>query len=80
MPRADGKGGVFDIKRIPADGGQSIIGNIALDGSSEADGFAITNGCNVNAAVLELVDECLIMIGTHTGPASVLHLGIEDVY
>lgn len=44
MPRADGKGGVFDIKRIPADGGQSIIGNIALDGSSEADGLAIVNG------------------------------------
>jgi hypothetical protein len=46
----------------------------------ERGGFAITNGCNVNAAVLELVDECLIMIGTHTGPASALHLGIEDVY
>ena len=46
----------------------------------EGDGLAIVNGCGINAATLELVDECLVVIGSHTGPASVLHLGVENGY
>ncbi len=30
--------------------------------------------------MLKLVKECLIVIGTHTGPASVLYLGVENGY
>ena len=29
---------------------------------------------------LELVDECLIVIGSHRGPAAVLDLGVENGY
>ena len=41
-------------------------------------GFAITNGCCIDAATLEFVKECLIVIGSNTGLASVLHLGVEN--
>ena len=43
----------------------------------ERDGSAITNGRSIDAAPLKLVEECLVVIGSHTGPASVLHLGVE---
>lgn len=46
----------------------------------EGDGLAIINGCGIDVATLELVDECLVVIGSHRGPTSALHLGIEDVY
>jgi hypothetical protein len=34
--------------------------------------------CGINAATLKLVDESTVVIGSHRGPASVLHLGIEN--
>ena len=46
----------------------------------EGDGLAVVNGCGIDAATLELVDECLVVIGSHRGPASVLHLGVENGY
>jgi len=44
LPRADGKGGIFDIRGISADGGQSIVGNIVPDWMGEADGLAVIDG------------------------------------
>ena len=41
LPRADGKDGVFDIRGVSAYSGQSIVGNIVLDGMGEADGLTI---------------------------------------
>ena len=38
---------------------------------SEGDGVAISNSRSINTSVLELVDECLIVIGSHRGPAAV---------
>ena len=55
LPRADGKGGVFDIRGISADGGQSVVGNIISDGTSEADGLTVIDRRNVYDASLELV-------------------------
>ena len=46
----------------------------------EGYGVAIGNSGSINASTLELVDECLIMIGTHGGPAAVLDLGVENGY
>ena len=47
---------------------------------SEGDGVAISNSRSINTSVLELVDECLIVIGSHRGPAAVLDLGVENGY
>ena len=47
LPRADGKGGVFDIRGISADGGQPVVGNIISDGTSEADGLTVIDRRNV---------------------------------
>ena len=41
-------------------------------------GLAIGNGSSIDAATLELVDESLVVIGSHRGPASALHLGVEN--
>jgi len=43
----------------------------------ERDGSAIIYGSSIDAATLELIKECLVVIGTHRGPASALHLGVE---
>ena len=45
----------------------------------KGDGLAIVNRCSIDAATLELVDECLVVVGTHRGPASVLHLLVESM-
>ena len=43
-------------------------------------GLSACNGCGIDTATLELVDECLVVIGSHAGPASVLHLVVENGY
>ena len=45
-------------------------------------GYAAVNadGRGIDAATLELVDECLVVVGSHGGPALVLHLGVENGY
>ena len=43
----------------------------------ENDGLAVINGSGIDATTLELVNERLVVVGTHRGPASVLHLGVE---
>jgi hypothetical protein len=42
--------------------------------------FPIINWEYVNATTLELVKECLVVIGSHARPASALHLGVENGY
>ena len=44
----------------------------------ERDGSAIIYGSSIDATTVELVKECLVVIGTHRGPASALHLGVEN--
>ena len=46
----------------------------------EGDGLAIVNGSGIDATTLELVNERLVVVGTHRGPAPVLHLGVENGY
>ena len=43
----------------------------------ESNSLAIINRCGIDAATLELVDECLVVVGSHRGPASALHLGVK---
>ena len=80
MPRADGKGGVFDIREISADGGQTFVGNNVPNGMGKADALTIIDGGNIYAATQELVDERLVVIGTHTSPAGIADLMIEYCY
>jgi hypothetical protein len=44
---------------------------------SERNSFSIGNGRCIDATTMELVDESLVVIGSHRGPASALHLGVE---
>ena len=59
---------------------QTVVGLWTLHWMGEGDGLAVVNGCGIDAPTLELVDECLVMVGSHRGPASVLHLGVENGY
>ena len=78
--RADSKGGVFDIRGISVDDYQFVVWQIIPDGMSEADGLTVIDRRNVYAASLELVDESLVVIGTHTSPAGIVDLTIEYFY
>ena len=80
MPRADGKGGAFDIRGGSADGGQSVVGNIVPNRTGEGDSEAISNSRSIDTSTLELVNKSLIMIGSHGGPATVLDLGVKNGY
>ena len=46
---------------------------------SEGEGLAIKDGSGVNAAKLEFADECLVVVGSHGRPASILRLSVENV-
>lgn len=80
MPKADGKCGVFISEGLSANGGQPIVSNIEPDEMSEDDSLTIIDGRDINASSLELVDECLVVIGTHTSPAGITNLMIEYCY
>ena len=77
LARADCKGGVC-IGSV--DDYQFVVRQVVPNRMGERNDFSIGNGCGIDAATLELVDECLVMIGTHRGPVSVLHLGVENGY
>ena len=57
---------------------QLIYQLVVLDRMSKQYGPSVCNGCGINTATLELVDECLVVVGSYRGPASVLHLGVEN--
>ena len=60
-------------------GYKPIAGHVVTDRVGERNCFSIGNGSSIDAATLELVNECLIVISSHTGSDSALHLGVEDV-
>ena len=80
MPRADGKGGVFDIRGISADGCQTVVCDIVLGGMSKTDGLAVIDGTDINAATQEFIYKYQVVIGTHTSPAGIAYLMIEYCY
>ena len=57
---------------------QTVVGLWTPYRVGKGNGLAIVNGCGIDAATLELVDECLVVVGSHRGPASFLHLGVEN--
>ena len=59
---------------------KSVIGHVVSYRMGERNASAIIYGCGIDAVTLKLVKECLVVVGTHTGPTSVLHLGIEKGY
>lgn len=60
-----------------ADGYKPIAGHVVPNRVSERNSFSIGNGSGIDTATPELVNERLVVIGSHRGPASVLHLGVE---
>ena len=58
-------------------GYKPIVGHVVPDRMGERNDFSFGNGSSIDAATQELVKECLVVIDSHTGPASALHLGIE---
>ena len=77
LTRADCKGGVC-IGSV--DSYQFVAWLVVPDRMGKRYGLSDRNGCGIDAATLELVDECLVVVGSHRGPASVLHLGVENGY
>ena len=61
-------------------GYKPIAGHVVPDRMGKRYGLSACNGYGIDAATLELVKECLVVIGTHRGPASALHLGVENGY
>jgi hypothetical protein len=59
---------------------QLVVGQIIRDRVGEADNMPIIYTCGVNSTPLKLVNESLIMIGSHTRPAMITNLVVEDVY
>ena len=73
-------GGVFIISGISAYSVQPIFGYIVLDRKGEVDGLSIIDGRDIDTSTQELVDECLVVIGTHTSPTGIADLMIEYCY
>ena len=77
LARADCKGGVC-IGSV--DDYQFVVRQVVPDRMDKRYGLSACNGCGIDATTVELVKECLVVIGSHRGPASVLHLGVENGY
>lgn len=80
LPRADGKGGVSPVGIFLRENYQLIVGQDIPDGVGKRNRLAVIDGRDIDASILELVDEGLVVIGTHGKPASILDLGIEHGY
>ena len=59
---------------------QFVIWQVISDRLAKGDDLAIVNGSDIDAATLKFVDECLVVIGTHTCPAGITNLTIEYYY
>lgn len=62
------------------DNNQLVVTKVVIDMSRETDGVTITDSGHIDTSTLKLVDECLVMIGTHTCPAGITNLTIEYYY
>lgn len=76
--RADCKAGFFYyINKVLSDSDKLIILKIVTDGVGESGASAIMYRRGVDASALELVDEGLIVIGSHTAPGTKTNLMIK---
>lgn len=74
------KGGVLYEGGCSADGYKPIAGHVVPNRVSERNSFSIGNSSGIDAATPELVNERLVVVDTHRGPASALHLVVENGY
>ena len=74
MQRADCRNGVLLINKVSADEDEFATLYVVSDRMSEGDCLTVIDKRDINASPLELVNECLVVIGTHSYPASLLHL------
>ena len=68
------------LRGASADSGKPVARYIVPDGMGKTDGLTVIDGRNINTSSLELVDECLVVIGSHTSPAGIADLMIENCY
>ena len=57
-----------------------VVVKIIRDGVSEADNMPVIYICGVYSPPLKLTNESLVVIGTHTCPATITNLAVENVY
>jgi len=63
---------------VSVDDYQFVVWQVVPDRMDEGDIVSIINSRDVDASMVELVKKCLVVIGSHTGPALALHLGVEN--
>ena len=80
LPRADCRNGVLLLNKVSADDDEFVTLYVVSDRMGERDCLIVIDRRDINASSQELVNERLVVVGTHAGPASVLHLGIENGY
>ena len=56
-----------------------VVVKIIRDGVSEADNMPVIYICGVYSPPLKLTNESLVVIGSHTCPATITNLAVEDV-
>ena len=59
---------------------QFVVWQVEPDRMSKRYGIFACYGGGVDASMLELVDECLVVVGSHPSPAGITDLTIENVY
>ena len=64
------------IYKVSADDDEFATLYVVSDRMGERDCLTVIDRRDINASSQELVNERLVVVGTHTGPASVLHLFI----
>jgi hypothetical protein len=62
------------------DGYKPIVRHVVPYRMGERNAPTIIYGRSIDAATLELVNECLVVIGSHTCPAGITDLMIENCY
>ena len=73
LPRADGRGGVLLINKVSADDDEFVTLYVVSYRMGERDCLTVIDRRDINASSQELVNECLVVVGTHTRPTSVLN-------
>lgn len=57
---------------------QLVANDIVFNQVRKTNMIAIIDGFSIDTATMELVNESLVVVGSHTRPASVLNLSIEN--
>ena len=68
------------IYKVSADEDEFATLYVVSDRMGERDCLIVIDRRDINASSQELVNERLVVVGTYTGPASILDLVVENGY